>query len=1620
MKKSILVLTLTLCLAFAALAFSVQADTALTLSVAAEGGDYATVESALAAVETMAKKGELNEKGVVLVLSGTHTATAKNGVLFGQKTIFLPNGKKLPVTVTGSAATLNMPSGDVACANDYTFDGIKIPFDDVKTRLFAGSGNVTLKNLTVDLNEKSEGKSTFFGDSFTANVFAGWTEQSLNIYTENGLFTSSMILGEGFCYEQNNYPGAAVGSKTDFSAQIGSRTLSAADTRAKLVVDGAILKTPLARFSGTNPVGDSVLHLKSGSIFHLYAVAPDTATEFIGDLTVLAEGVRVNHFVRVLQKATLKGDLSVTLKNVNLLENQNKDDAQMIEIAFNGVSVVGNVDVVMENVKADRYYGAMGGKGYKITGDLTVSAKNCEFSRFYRSGFGLSSVCGSVENVLENVLIGAEGLRGLDECPTLGVASEYTGKRSSVGNLTTKLKNVTFAEPASELYSYLGSAASCAVAGNIENTLEEVTTQGKAALYCVGYNGTVYGNVTNTVKSGTFSHYFYGGPHKGTVKGTLRNNVEGGVYLQEVFLGGYYGKITGKIENHVSGGNFDTLYLYCGTRAGDANNKNIPYAIENYFTGGSFVGVWGGGGNSTDAVQTGNIYNEISDGYFGVYNYSGKINSFAGSTRNGTHNGNVDTLIRGGHFEGYVYGGSIPNQEDWSHAHKGKSTLTLAGGTFKYYVDPGCRWIGTYEESLLYINTEKALEPLSLTCDLSCEAFIAANDTIPVVLTNEVVCKKLIARGKAALQVSGKASCDEFLLESGAASPEIYGSVSTKKLTANGNSITVGAKGCVTAESVTEGAVRLCQSEYWLARTYFTSPASTVIALSQSKNVYGNAAAESGVVKGESSCFQGVSFVFDDKIALRFFFDGEWVDAAKNDFTFSASIGDRAIVEDAGFSDLVKNGDYYTVLSDHLSATELCNAVTASGSMMEDRRFTLLQLAETGIRIYGKNGQDEKLGALLKAFSNYAVASDNYKNGKTVPLPYENEAEDTDFTGQQGYAPVIASPYVQLESKQLILDDGMRVRYHLRSVELKSTSSAYKTTQNLHYFYNCVDVTNRVTKTWHSSGVQKGYYTITVDLPVYPSDSKNPFRFIVTEKDDLHDALPADSTEPYTTYVSVDYVDRLDSIARECAETVGSEELGSALLYYLQAGASYYKSQPDISEFQYPAEFSAGFGREDFSPYGYDMDMYSNRNGKVVLDPMYVTCIALWDGDELALLYSLDVRSVSGDFTTKYKNVLKTELKDLIDTDKIFFNATHDHSGPNASSPNGPNVQLWYETIFDDALMMATKKAILDLAPSTLYSGKANSDPGTNYVRRYVNADGSVTGIHNEIPASNVVAYETEADKELRTIRFVREGKKDIVYANWQGHAAHGAAYKYQFTADLVHWLREGVEKDMDVHFMYANGASGNLNFTPKVQADIDAKYFTSPYFQGVGKSLVGTVKKAVASEKKINTGDLEVTYIPFLATVKHEDEETVAKAKEANELLKAYKAEHGTDMPAKTIQELTDFQSKYEISHIITRSNMGETNTVGLYAFSFGDVAMTFVPFEQFDTNAMQIREGVADLYEITFTCAYSNGSHSYIPSAYAAPHGGYEVYSSRYVDSTGDDIAFALRDALREMKND
>ena len=89
----------------------------------------------------------------------------------------------------------------------------------------------------------------------------------------------------------------------------------------------------------------------------------------------------------------------------------------------------------------------------------------------------------------------------------------------------------------------------------------------------------------------------------------------------------------------------------------------------------------------------------------------------------------------------------------------------------------------------------------------------------------------------------------------------------------------------------------------------------------------------------------------------------------------------------------------------------------------------------------------------------------------------------------------------------------------------------------------------------------------------------------------------------------------------------------------------------------------------------------------------------------------------------------------------------------------------------------------------------------------------------------------------------------------------------------------------------------------------------------------------------------------------------------------------------------------------------------VPFYAITFGDIGFVSAPYEMFDTNGVQVREGSP--FKMTFVCSYSNGGFGYVPSSIAFPHGAYEVFISRFCETTGDDFADEMVRLLNECKN-
>lgn len=421
-------------------------------------------------------------------------------------------------------------------------------------------------------------------------------------------------------------------------------------------------------------------------------------------------------------------------------------------------------------------------------------------------------------------------------------------------------------------------------------------------------------------------------------------------------------------------------------------------------------------------------------------------------------------------------------------------------------------------------------------------------------------------------------------------------------------------------------------------------------------------------------------------------------------------------------------------------------------------------------------------------------------------------------------------------------------------------------------------------------------------------------------------------------------------------------------------------------EIKIPEGFSTGFARQDVSPYGYSVRMNSTSTASKVKDPIFATCVAVSDGEQIALFFSLDIRN-----TTKGKQMQSIVSKATgIPEENMFFTATHNHSGPDPTATTS-DVTRWYADFYK-ALVKIAKDAIADLTPSEIFIGKTLSPAGTNFVRRYQRADGSWDGIHNANTSTEpVTAYESEADKELRTLRFDRGDKKDIVMVNWQAHAAHALSSNNSvITADFITNLRKGVETEMDVNFAYYQGACGDINFSSHMK---DKKY---DGWEEIGTVLVDTVKEALQAEEQAESGKLQITKSVLDGVVRKETAERVKQAKTINNT-------SGDEAKAALLSQYA-FASRYAVSAVIKRAGMGETSPLPLYCISFGDVAFASAPFEMFNTNGIQLR--AASPYKMTFNCSYTNGACGYMPSSEAFDHGGYEVDTCYFEKGTGERV--------------
>ena len=390
-------------------------------------------------------------------------------------------------------------------------------------------------------------------------------------------------------------------------------------------------------------------------------------------------------------------------------------------------------------------------------------------------------------------------------------------------------------------------------------------------------------------------------------------------------------------------------------------------------------------------------------------------------------------------------------------------------------------------------------------------------------------------------------------------------------------------------------------------------------------------------------------------------------------------------------------------------------------------------------------------------------------------------------------------------------------------------------------------------------------------------------------------------------------------------------------------------------EIVYPEGFSVGYNRQDISPTEFPIVSYAqfDRTAKSIHDPIQLTVVALCDGENAALVCTVDMRGCPDSFVSYCATLVERAVG--IPKERFLLSATHTHSSVEQKLFGQDAVIKKWQAAFYKKLIRAVTLALHDLTPAEAFTGTAHTE-GITFVRRYLMDDGSYRGIDTQANGRQHVAHETEADTELRTVRFARSGKKDVLMVNYQTH--YGGSFPDSISADFIHLIREQTEKELDCHFAYYSGAGANLSFV----SNIPGKRLY-PNIEAASPAIVQTIKDAVSAETRLEAGKVVGIREDYLATAK---------------------------------------------------GNWKKAIPFG--AITCGDLGFVSAPYEMFDTNGKEIRD--ASPCKTTFVCTLSGGGFGYVPSAFAFPHGGYEVNNCQFVEGSGEEFAREFVRLLTECK--
>ena len=128
-------------------------------------------------------------------------------------------------------------------------------------------------------------------------------------------------------------------------------------------------------------------------------------------------------------------------------------------------------------------------------------------------------------------------------------------------------------------------------------------------------------------------------------------------------------------------------------------------------------------------------------------------------------------------------------------------------------------------------------------------------------------------------------------------------------------------------------------------------------------------------------------------------------------------------------------------------------------------------------------------------------------------------------------------------------------------------------------------------------------------------------------------------------------------------------------------------------EIVYPEGFSVGYATIDISGSVFPMKYYGGE-ATGVQDPLLLTCVALCDGENVALIMSADLKKMYGKVFNQSAKIIEKNFG--IPVENVIISSTHSHSAPDAGEENASGNMQWVQQYYKQ-VPIVVEEALRDL-----------------------------------------------------------------------------------------------------------------------------------------------------------------------------------------------------------------------------------------------------------------------------------------------------------------------------------